>query len=223
MRALPMHTPGSQGKRWSNTLMTRYLTWWPNDMTSTRFISLHHLSREGKGHYKELFEQLRRKGFLHARINGEIREITPGLKLDRYKVHFIELVIDKFQVGHVTEKRLHDAVLLALDQGDGIMALLDASDNGLRYYSRHLMCPVTGISYNEPAPHTFSFNSPQGACPKCNGLGEISEVDISRMMPDPSLSIRKGGIEPLGKYRNIWIFWMIEALGEKYSFTVDTP
>src|SRR5690606_17641071 len=111
----------------------------------------------------------------------------------------------------------------ALDQGDGIMALLDASDNGLRYYSRHLMCPVTGISYNEPAPHTFSFNSPQGACPKCNGLGEISEVDISRMMPDPSLSIRKGGIEPLGKYRNIWIFWMIEALGEKYSFTVDTP
>jgi excinuclease ABC subunit A len=176
-----------------------------------------------KGHYKELFEQLRRKGFLHARINGEIREITPGLKLDRYKVHFIELVIDKFQVGHVTEKRLHDAVLLALDQGDGIMALLDSSDNGLRYYSRHLMCPVTGISYNEPAPHTFSFNSPQGACPKCNGLGEISEVDISRMMPDPSLSIRKGGIEPLGKYRNIWIFWMIEALGEKYSFTVDTP
>jgi excinuclease ABC subunit A len=176
-----------------------------------------------KGHYKELFEQLRRKGFLHARINDEIREITPGLKLDRYKVHFIELVIDKFQVGHVTEKRLHDAVLLALDQGDGIMALLDASDNGLRYYSRHLMCPVTGISYNEPAPHTFSFNSPQGACPKCNGLGEISEVDISRMMPDPSLSIRKGGIEPLGKYRNIWIFWMIEALGEKYSFTVDTP
>ena len=176
-----------------------------------------------KGHYKELFEQLRRKGFLHARINGEIREITPGLKLDRYKVHFIELVIDKFQVGHVTEKRLHDAVLLALDQGDGIMALLDAPDNGLRYYSRHLMCPVTGISYNEPAPHTFSFNSPQGACPKCNGLGEISEVDISRMMPDPSLSIRKGGIEPLGKYRNIWIFWMIEALGEKYGFTVDTP
>ena len=176
-----------------------------------------------KGHYKELFEQLRRKGFLHARINGEIREITPGLKLDRYKVHFIELVIDKFQVGHVTEKRLHDAVLLALDQGDGIMALVDAGDNSLRYYSRHLMCPVTGISYNEPAPHTFSFNSPQGACPKCNGLGEISEVDISRMMPDPSLSIRKGGIEPLGKYRNIWIFWMIEALGEKYGFTVDTP
>ncbi len=176
-----------------------------------------------KGHYKELFEQLRRKGFLHARIDGEIREITPGLKLDRYKSHFIELVIDKFQTGHVTEKRLHDALLLALDQGDGIMMVLNAEDNSFRYYSRHLMCPVTGISYNEPAPFTFSFNSPQGACPKCNGLGEISEVDITRMMPDPELSIRRGGIEPLGKYRNIWIFWMIEALGEKYGFTVDTP
>jgi excinuclease ABC subunit A len=188
-----------------------------------RVFILAPLIKGRKGHYKELFEQLRRKGFLYARINEEIKEITPGLKLDRYKVHFIELVIDKFQVGHVTEKRLHDAVMLALDQGDGIMALLDADDGGLRYFSRHLMCPVTGISYNEPAPHTFSFNSPQGACPTCNGLGEISEVDISRMMPDPSLSIRKGGIEPLGKYRNIWIFWMIEALGEKYGFTVDTP
>jgi excinuclease ABC subunit A len=188
-----------------------------------RVFILAPLIKGRKGHYKELFEQLRRKGFLYARINEEIKEITPGLKLDRYKVHFIELVIDKFQVGQVTEKRLHDAVLLALDQGDGIMALLDADDGTMRYFSRHLMCPVTGISYNEPAPHTFSFNSPQGACPKCNGLGEISEVDISRMMPDRTLSIRKGGIEPLGKYRNIWIFWMIEALGEKYGFTVDTP
>ena len=176
-----------------------------------------------KGHYKELFEQLRRKGFLWSRVDGELKEITPGLKLDRYKSHFIELVIDKFQVGHVTEKRLHDALLLALDQGDGIMMVLNAEDNSFRYYSRHLMCPLTGISYNEPAPHTFSFNSPQGACPKCNGLGEISEVDITRMMADPELSIRRGGIEPLGKYRNIWIFWMIEALGEKYGFTVDTP
>ncbi|MFN2337255.1 MAG: excinuclease ABC subunit UvrA, partial [Bacteroidales bacterium] len=176
-----------------------------------------------KGHYKELFEQLRRKGFLYTRIDGELKEITPGLKLDRYKSHFIELVIDKFQVGHVTEKRLHDALLLALDQGDGIMMVLNAEDNSFRYYSRHLMCPVTGISYNEPAPFTFSFNSPQGACPKCNGLGEISEVDITRMMPDAELSIRRGGIEPLGKYRNIWIFWMIEALGEKHGFTVDTP
>jgi excinuclease ABC subunit A len=176
-----------------------------------------------KGHYKELFEQQRRKGFLYARINGEIKEITPGLKLDRYKSHFIELVIDKFETGTVTEKRLHDAVLLALDQGEGIMMVLDAADNSHRYYSRNLMCPVTGISYNEPAPHTFSFNSPQGACPHCNGLGEVAEVDINRMMPDPQLSIRRGGIEPIGKYRNIWIFWMIEAIAEKYGFTMDTP
>jgi excinuclease ABC subunit A len=176
-----------------------------------------------KGHYKELFEQQRRRGFLYTRVNGEIKEITPGFKLDRYKSHFIELVVDKFEVGAVTEKRLHDAVLLALDQGEGIMMVVDASDNSHRYFSRHLMCPVTGISYDEPAPHTFSFNSPQGACPHCNGLGEVAEVDIKRMMPDPSLSIRRGGIEPIGKYRNIWIFWMLEAIAEKYSFTLDTP
>ncbi|MGB8358391.1 MAG: excinuclease ABC subunit UvrA [Bacteroidales bacterium] len=176
-----------------------------------------------KGHYKELFEQLRRKGFLWARIDGEMKEIIPGLKLDRYKSHFIELVIDKFQVGHVTPKRLHDAVLLSLDQGEGVMMVFEPDASEYRYYSRHLMSPVTGLSYNEPAPHTFSFNSPQGACPHCNGLGETSEVDIKRMMPDPDLSIRRGGIEPIGKYRNIWIFWMLEALAEKYGFTVDTP
>ena len=176
-----------------------------------------------KGHYKELFEQLRRKGFLHVRINGEIKEITHGLKLDRYKTHNIELVIDKFGVGDVTDKRLHDSVLVSLDQGDGVMMILDTDEKEPRYFSRHLMCPVTGISYNEPAPHTFSFNSPQGACPCCNGLGEISSIDIKKMIPDPDLSIRKGGIEPLGKYRNVWIFWQIEAIAEKNGFTLDTP
>jgi len=123
-----------------------------------------------KGHYKELFEQMRRKGFLHVRIDGEIREIVNGLKLDRYKTHNIELVIDKFRVGDITDKRLSDSVFLALDQGDGIMMVLDSESTEPRYFSRHLMCPATGISYNEPAPHTFSFNSPQGACPHCNGL-----------------------------------------------------
>lgn len=176
-----------------------------------------------KGHYKELFEQLRRKGFLHARINGEIREITHGLKLDRYKTHFIELVIDKFRVGDVTGKRLSDSVLMALDQGDGVMMVIGTDDDVPRYFSRHLMCPVTGLSYNEPAPHSFSFNSPQGACPHCNGLGEVSSIDIKKLIPDPGLSIRKGGIEPLGKYRNIWIFWQIEAIAEKNGFTLDTP
>ena len=176
-----------------------------------------------KGHYKELFEQLRRKGFLHVRINNEIREITPGLKLDRYKTHFIELIIDKFKVGDITDKRLRDSVQMSLDQGDGVMMALDSESGEQRYFSRHLMCPSTGISYNDPAPHTFSFNSPQGACPRCNGLGEISSIDEKKLIPDRSLSIRKGGIEPLGKYRNVWIFWQIEAIAEKNGFTLDTP
>jgi excinuclease ABC subunit A len=176
-----------------------------------------------KGHYKELFEHLRRKGFLHVRINNEIREITPGLKLDRYKTHFIELIVDKFKVGDITDKRLQDSVEVSLDQGDGVMMVLDSESGEHRYFSRHLMCPSTGISYNEPAPHTFSFNSPQGACPRCNGLGEISSIDEKKLIPDWDLSIRKGGIEPLGKYRNVWIFWQIEAIAEKNGFTLDTP
>jgi len=176
-----------------------------------------------KGHYKELFEQLRRKGFLHVRINKEIREIVPGMKLDRYKTHYIELVIDKFKVGDTTDKRLHDSIIMSLDQGEGVMMVLDADGKEPRYFSRHLMCPSTGLSYNEPAPHTFSFNSPQGACPHCNGLGEVSSIDVEKMIPDRELSIRKGGIEPLGKYRNIWIFWQIEAIAEKNGFSIDTP
>ncbi|OFY46024.1 MAG: excinuclease ABC subunit A [Bacteroidetes bacterium RBG_13_44_24] len=176
-----------------------------------------------KGHYKELFEQLRRKGFLNVRINNEIRELQPGMKLDRYKTHFIELVIDKFRVGDITDKRLMDSVKMSLDQGDGVMMVLESESNEPRFFSRHLMCPVTGISYNEPAPHTFSFNSPQGACPHCNGLGDVSSIDEKKLIPDRSLSIRKGGIEPLGKYRNVWIFWQIEAIAEKNGFTLDTP
>jgi len=176
-----------------------------------------------KGHYKELFEQLRRKGYLNVRINNEIRQLQPVMKLDRYKTHFIELVIDRFRVGEVTDKRLRDSVQISLDQGDGVMMVLDSESNEPRYFSRHLMCPVTGISYNEPAPHSFSFNSPQGACPHCNGLGKISSIDEKKLIPDSSLSIRKGGIVPLGKYRNVWIFWQIEAIAEKNGFTLDTP
>jgi excinuclease ABC subunit A len=176
-----------------------------------------------KGHYKELFEQLRRKGFLNVRINNEIKELTPGMKLDRYKTHFIELVVDKFKVGDTSDKRLNDSILMSLDQGDGVMMVLDSEKNEPRYFSRHLMDPVSGLSYNEPAPHTFSFNSPQGACPYCNGLGEVSSIDEEKLIPDKELSIRKGGIEPLGKYRNTWIFWQIEAIAEKNGFTLDTP
>lgn len=191
--------------------------------TDRKLYFLSPLVKGRKGHYRELFEQLRRKGFLNVRINGEIKEMTHGLRLDRYKTHNIELVVDKFRVGDVTDKRLRESVLMSLDQGDGVMMVLEADNQEPRYFSRHLMCPVTGISYNEPAPHTFSFNSPVGACPHCNGLGEISSIDIGKMIPDPSVSIRKGGIEPLGKYKNIWIFWQIEAIAEKNGFTLDTP
>ena len=176
-----------------------------------------------KGHYKELFEQLRRKGFLNVRINSEIRELTPGMKLDRYKTHYIELVVDKFRVGETSDKRLSDSIIMSLDQGDGVMMVIDSEKNEPRYFSRHLMCPTTGLSYNDPAPHSFSFNSPQGACPHCNGLGEISSIDEEKLIPDGELSIRKGGIEPLGKYKNTWIFWQIEAIAEKNGFTLDTP
>ncbi|MFH0842920.1 MAG: excinuclease ABC subunit UvrA, partial [Bacteroidota bacterium] len=194
-----------------------------NRFTGKKVYFLAPVVKGRKGHYKELFEQLRRKGFLHVRINNEIRELQPGMKLDRYKTHFIEIVIDKFRVGDITDKRLMESVRLSLDQGDGVMMVLESESNEPRFFSRHLMCPVTGISYNEPAPHTFSFNSPQGACPHCNGLGEISSIDEKKLIPDRSLSIRKGGIEPLGKYRNVWIFWQIEAIAEKNGFTLDTP
>ena len=176
-----------------------------------------------KGHYKELFEQLRRKGFLNVRVNGEIREVEPGMRLDRYKTHYIEIVVDKFIPSRVNEKRLRDSVLFSLDQGDGVMIVLDADEPEPAYFSRFLMCPSSGISYNEPAPHTFSFNSPQGACPRCNGLGVISEVDVRKIIPDTNLSIKDGGIEPIGKYRNMWIFWQLEAIAEKYGFTLKTP
>lgn len=198
------------------------------DLVKSRFSGkkvycLAPLVKGRKGHYKELFEQQRRKGFLNIRIDNEVRELKPGMKLDRYKTHYIEIVIDKFVVGETTDKRLQDSIIMSLDQGDGVMMILDSESNEPRYFSRHLMCPATGISYNEPAPHTFSFNSPQGACPHCNGLGQVSSIDEKKLIPDGNLSIRNGGIEPLGKYRNIWIFWQIEAIAEKNGFTLDTP
>lgn len=176
-----------------------------------------------KGHYKELFEQVRRKGYLYVRVDGEIRELTPGMKLDRYKTHFIEIVIDKLIIEKTSPGRLKVSVQTAMDQGQGTIMVLDAETENIRYFSRKLMCPDTGISYNEPAPHTFSFNSPQGACPLCNGLGTINEVDIQKIIPDPSLSIKSGGIFPLGAYRNTLIFWQLEAIATKYNFTLDTP
>jgi excinuclease ABC subunit A len=179
--------------------------------------------RGRKGHYKELFEQMRRKGFLYARINGELVEMKPGLKLDRYKTHHIELMVDKMKVTDGDRKRLSDSVVIAMGHGKGTIMVLDMESNSTRYFSRHLMCPSTGISYNEPAPHTFSFNSPQGACPHCNGIGTVNEADLSKIIPNPKLSIKRGGIEPLGPYKSSLIFWQIEAIAAKYEFTLTDP
>lgn len=176
-----------------------------------------------KGHYKEVFEQIRRKGFLNARVDGELVEIRHGMKLDRYKTHFVEIVIDKMEVTQDDRNRLKSSVALAMQQGKGIIMALDHKNKTPRFFSRQLMCPTTGISYNEPAPHTFSFNSPQGACIRCNGLGTINQIDTGKIITNPELSIRKGGLEPLGPYRNTLIFWQLEAIASKYKFTLNTP
>lgn len=178
-----------------------------------------------KGHYKELFEQILRKGFLHVRIDGKITEIKHGLKVDRYKNHNIEIVIDKLKIEEdsaTDNKRLQKSIETAMHHGKGIIMIMERNSSEAKYYSRQLMCPTTGISYNEPAPHSFSFNSPQGACPFCNGLGSINEIDVDKIVPDKTKSIRKGGISALGPYKNTLIFWQLEAIAKKFQFTLDT-
>lgn len=181
------------------------------------------LVRNRKGHYKELFEQVRKKGYLTVRVDGELREITHGMKLDRYKNHSVELVVDKLIVSDKDQKRLQDSVRTAMKQGNGLILILDAESNQIRHYSRTLMDPVTGLSYSDPAPHNFSFNSPQGACPECKGLGFVNIIDREKIMPDQTKSIYEGGIIPLGKYKNSLIFWQIEAICDKYGVTLKTP
>ena len=189
-----------------------------------RIYMLAPLVRTRKGHYKELFEQVRKKGYLYVRVDGDIREITHGMKLDRYKNHDIEVVIDKMVVSNEKDdKRLKQSVTTAMQQGDGLIMILDAGTNEIRHYSKRLMCPVTGLSYKEPAPHNFSFNSPQGACPRCKGLGFVNLIDVDKVIPDRNLSIHEGAIAPLGKYKNVMIFWQLEALLEKYELTLKTP
>jgi excinuclease ABC subunit A len=175
-----------------------------------------------KGHYKELFEQLRKRGFLYARIDGEIAEIKPQYKVDRYKTHFIEVLIDRLTPSSDVQ-RLRESVHTAMQQGKGMLAVLDMDNDNLRYYSKQLMCPTSGISYAEPAPHTFSFNSPQGACPHCNGLGTVAEMDMAKLIPRPALSIRKGGIAPLGKFRDNLLFRKLQAVADKFDFSLDDP
>ncbi len=181
------------------------------------------LVRNRKGHYKELFEQIRKKGYLTVRVDGELKEITHGMKLDRYKNHSVELVVDKLIISEKDERRLKDSVKTAMKQGDGLIMILDADSNELRHYSRQMMDPKTGLSYSEPAPHNFSFNSPQGACPGCKGLGYVNVIDRVKIIPDSDLSIHAGGIVPLGKYKNTLIFWQIQAILEKYGVTIKTP
>ncbi len=179
--------------------------------------------RGRKGHYRELFEQIRRNGYIYARIDGEIQEVVPGMRIDRYKNHDIEIVIDRLGVHEKERSRLKRSLSTAMKQGKGITMILEKDGTEPRYFSSQLMCPTSGISYNEPAPHSFSFNSPQGACPHCNGLGMINDVDIKKIIPDDSRSIRKGALLPVGPYRNALIFWQLEAIASRYGFTLDTP
>lgn len=181
------------------------------------------LVRNRKGHYRELFESMRKKGYLHIRVDGEVKEIVRGMKTDRYKNHNIEVVIDKLQVQDKDDERLKKSVAAAMKQGDGLLMIMEKDTNEAKYYSKRLMCPTTGMSYGDPAPNKFSFNSPEGACPRCKGLGYVNEIDINKIMPDMKLSIKQGGIIPLGKYKNQMIFWQIDAILEKYSCDLNTP
>ncbi|MBR5864589.1 MAG: excinuclease ABC subunit UvrA [Alistipes sp.] len=176
-----------------------------------------------KGHYRELFESLAKKGYLYARIDDEIKEISAGIKLDRYKVHTVDLVVDRMRITQDNAERVMASLKEAMRQGKGTMAIYDYEADGMRYYSRHLMCPSTGVAFEDPAPHTFSFNSPQGACPRCSGLGVEAVFDITKIIPDPERSLSEGGIEPIGKYKNNKIFTLLTLLGRRYDFTLDDP
>ena len=193
------------------------------DYADRRIYILSPLVRQRKGHYRELFESLRRKGYLYARVDGEIKEITQGMKTDRYKNHNIEVVIDKMQMRKGFEDRLRKTVETAMRQGDGLIMILDKDSGVAKNFSKRLMCPTTGISYRDPAPNMFSFNSPEGACPKCKGLGYVNEIDMKKVIPDDTLSIHQGAIVPLGKYKNQMIFWQIGAILEKAECTLKTP
>ena len=198
-----------------------------HDYAHKRILILAPVVRSRKGHYRELFEQMRRKGYLYVRVDGEVQEITRGMKVDRYKNHDIEVVIDKLEVSgekqEVSNERLKKSVQMAMKQGDGLIMILDKDSGSVKFFSRRLMCPTTGIAYSDPAPNNFSFNSPQGACQRCKGLGVVDKIDLTKVIPNPKISIYDGGIAPLGKYKNQMIFWQIDALLKKYDETLKTP
>lgn len=194
-----------------------------SDYESRKVYLLAPLVRNRKGHYRELFESVRKKGFLHVRVDGEVKEVTRGMKVDRYKNHDIEVVVDRLAVKAKDRERLQKSVAQTIQQGNGLMVLLDADTNEARYYSKRLMDPISGISYREPAPHNFSFNSVSGACPKCKGLGYISVIDREKVVPNDAVSIYDGGLAPLGKYRKTFIFQELEAVLQKYDSDLKTP
>ena len=194
-----------------------------HDYAGKKIFILAPLVKSRKGHYRELFESMRRKGYLNIRVDGELLEITRGMKVDRYKNHDIEVVIDKLQVSDKDEDRLKKSVSIAMKQGEGLIMILDKDSGDIKHFSKRLMCPTTGISYSDPAPNNFSFNSPQGACPHCKGLGVINQIDLSKVIPDRKQNIHDGGIVPLGKYKNQMIFWQIDAILKKYECDVKTP
>ena len=194
-----------------------------HDYEDRKILVLAPLVQSRKGHYRELFESMRRKGYLHVRVDGEVMEMTPGMKVDRYKNHDIEVVIDRLAVKSAIDERLKKTVQTAMKQGEGLIMIMDYETGAVRHFSRRLMCPTTGISYNDPAPNTFSFNSPQGACPRCKGLGYINEIDIDKVIPSRKLNIYEGGIAPLGKYKNQMIFWQIDAILHQHECDLKTP
>jgi excinuclease ABC subunit A len=194
-----------------------------HDYDEHKILILAPLIRSRKGHYRELFESMRRKGYLNMRVDGKLQEITRGMKVDRYKNHDIEVVIDKLTVKNKDNERLKKSVNIALRQGDGLLIILDKDSGNQKYYSRRLMCPTTGMSYSDPAPNNFSFNSPQGACSRCKGLGYINEIDLNKVIPNKKVNIHDGAIVPLGKYKNQMIFWQINSILEKYGCDLKTP
>ena len=194
-----------------------------NNYAGRKILILAPLVRSRKGHYRELFESMRRKGYLHVRVDGEVQEITRGMKVDRYKNHDIEVVIDRLAVKETADERLKKTIQIAMRQGEGLLMIMDFETGQTKHFSKRLMCPTTGISYSDPAPNTFSFNSPQGACPRCKGLGYINEIDMDKVIPNRKHSIHEGGIVPLGKYKSQMIFWQIDAILHKYDCDLKTP
>ena len=214
------YTTGEKMIRYTEQQITNLIV---NEYSQEKIIILAPVIKGRKGHYRELFEYIRKQGFLKVRVDGEIRELSFGMQLDRYKVHDIEIVIDTILIKNEYEKRIHQSLQTALRHGKGILMIQLMGSNNVRHFSKHLMCPSSGIAYNDPEPNSFSFNSPYGACPNCNGLGKVSEVDLNKIIPNDNLSIKKGGFAPLGEYKNNWIFNQLEAIGIKYGFTLSTP